>query len=74
MQHLAYHPDAFDPKAVVFDNPQKRWQKAFKDNRLPEVFLNRPRHLPACVAAVPCTYTGRAVPSYMNVISFGPFM
>ena len=25
-----YDPDAFDPKAVVFDNPRKRWKKAFE--------------------------------------------
>jgi hypothetical protein len=25
----AYDPDAFDPKAVVFENPRKRWKKAF---------------------------------------------
>jgi hypothetical protein len=24
-----YDPDAFDPKAIVFDNPQQRWKKAF---------------------------------------------
>jgi hypothetical protein len=26
----AYDPDAFDPNAVVFDNPRKRWKKAFE--------------------------------------------
>jgi len=26
----AFDPDAFDPEAVVFDNPRKRWKKAFK--------------------------------------------
>jgi hypothetical protein len=26
----AYDPDAFDPKAVVFDNPRQRWKKAFE--------------------------------------------
>ena len=25
-----YDPDAFDPKAVVFDNSRKRWKKAFE--------------------------------------------
>ena len=25
-----YDADAFDPKAVVFDNPRKRWKKAFE--------------------------------------------
>ena len=25
-----YYPDAFDPKAVVFDNPRDRWKKAFE--------------------------------------------
>ena len=25
-----YDPDAFDPKAVVFDNPRKRWKKAWE--------------------------------------------
>ena len=25
-----YDPDAFDPKAVVFDNPRQRWKKAFE--------------------------------------------
>jgi hypothetical protein len=26
----AYDADAFDPSAVVFDNPRKRWKKAFE--------------------------------------------
>ena len=26
----SYEPDAFDPKTVVFDNPRKRWKKAFQ--------------------------------------------
>ena len=26
----AYDADVFDPKAVVFDNPRKRWTKAFE--------------------------------------------
>jgi hypothetical protein len=26
----SYDPDAFDPKEVVFDNPRKRWKKAFQ--------------------------------------------
>jgi hypothetical protein len=25
-----YDPDAFDPNAIVFDNPRKRWKKAFE--------------------------------------------
>lgn len=25
----AYDPNAFDPGAVVFDDPRKRWKKAF---------------------------------------------
>lgn len=25
-----YDPDAFDPSAIVFDNPRKRWKKAFE--------------------------------------------
>jgi Plasmid pRiA4b ORF-3-like protein len=25
-----YHPDAFDPAAVVFDDPHERWRKAFR--------------------------------------------
>ncbi len=27
----SFDPEAFDPKNVHFDNPQKRWQKAFRD-------------------------------------------
>ena len=26
----AYDPNAFSPEAVVFDDPRKRWQKAFE--------------------------------------------
>jgi hypothetical protein len=26
----AYDPDAFDPSAIVFENPRKRWKKAFE--------------------------------------------
>ena len=26
-----YDPDAFDPNAVVFDNPRKRWRTAFEE-------------------------------------------
>jgi len=26
----AYDADAFDPSAVVFDDPRKRWKKAFE--------------------------------------------
>jgi hypothetical protein len=25
-----YDPDAFNPNAIVFDNPRKRWKKAFQ--------------------------------------------
>jgi hypothetical protein len=25
-----YDPDAFDPNAVAFDNPRRRWKKAFE--------------------------------------------
>jgi hypothetical protein len=25
----AYDPNVFDPQAVVFDDPKKRWQRAF---------------------------------------------
>ena len=25
-----YDPDAFDPRAVVFDDPRKRWKIAFE--------------------------------------------
>ena len=25
-----YDADAFDPSAVVFDNPRQRWKKAFE--------------------------------------------
>jgi hypothetical protein len=25
-----YDPEAFDPNAIVFDNPRKRWKKAFE--------------------------------------------
>ncbi len=27
----SFDPEAFDPKNVHFDNPQKRWQQAFRD-------------------------------------------
>ena len=27
----AYDPDAFDPTAVVFDDPRKRWKQAFEE-------------------------------------------
>jgi hypothetical protein len=27
----AYDPDIFDPEAVVFDDPRKRWKKAFEE-------------------------------------------
>ena len=26
-----YDPDAFNPSVVVFDNPRKRWRKAFEN-------------------------------------------
>lgn len=26
----AYDPDAFNPEVVVFDDPRKRWKKAFE--------------------------------------------
>jgi hypothetical protein len=25
-----YEPNVFDPKAIVFDDPRKRWKKAFE--------------------------------------------
>jgi hypothetical protein len=28
-----FDPDEFDPKAITFDNPQKRWKIAFMDER-----------------------------------------
>jgi hypothetical protein len=30
-ERACFDPEAFDPKNVHFDNPQKRWQKAFRD-------------------------------------------
>jgi hypothetical protein len=27
----AYDPEAFDPKRVVFDDPRRRWKKAFQE-------------------------------------------
>jgi hypothetical protein len=27
----AYDADAFNPEAVVFENPRKRWKKAFPE-------------------------------------------
>jgi hypothetical protein len=29
----AFDPDAFDPAAVKFDDPKKRWKKAFDPRR-----------------------------------------
>ena len=26
----SYEPNVFDPKAIVFDDPRKRWKKAFE--------------------------------------------
>jgi hypothetical protein len=47
----AYDADAFDPNAVVFDNPPSDGRRRSNDRSVHRALLDPPRHLPLAVAA-----------------------